>query len=38
MPMLEERLKKYAFNKDTKYKLVCASLKNDAGIIGAASL
>ena len=38
MPMLEEKLKKYAFNKETKYKLICARLKNDAGIIGAASL
>ena len=35
LPLLKEKLKKYIFNKDTKFDLVCAQLKNDAGIIGA---
>ena len=35
LPLLKENLKKYIFNKDTKFDLVCAKLKNDAGIIGA---
>lgn len=38
IPRLKENLKKYIFNKDTKYELVSAKLKNDAGIIGAAEI
>ncbi len=38
LPRLKENLKKYIFNKDTKYELVSAKLKNDAGIIGAAEI
>ena len=36
--LLEENLKKYTFNKESKYKLLTAKLKNDAGIVGAANL
>ncbi len=38
LPRLKESLKKYVFNKDSKYDLICAELKNDAGIIGAVEL
>lgn len=38
IPRLKENLKKYIFNKDTKYELVSAKLKNDAGIIGSAEI
>ena len=35
---LDEKVKKYIFNKTTKFKLVSAKLKNDAGIIGATEI
>ncbi len=38
LPRLNEKLKHYVFNKETKYELVCAKLQNDAGIIGSANL
>ena len=38
LPRLKVNLKKYVFNKDSKYDLICAELKNDAGIIGAVEL
>ena len=38
LPRLKVNLKKYVFNKDAKYDLICAELKNDAGIIGAVEL
>ena len=38
LEILNEKIKKYLFNKTTKVKLVSAKLKNDAGIIGAAQL
>ena len=38
LPRLQEKLKQYVFNKDAEYKLLCAKLQNDAGIIGASLL
>lgn len=38
LPILDEKIKKYLFNKTTKVKLISAKLKNDAGIIGASQL
>lgn len=38
LPILNEKLKKYVFNKESKTKLVSAKLKNDAGIIGATEI
>ncbi len=35
IPLLQENLKKYVFNKDNTIDIFCAKLKNDAGIIGA---
>ncbi|MBR3325155.1 MAG: ROK family protein [Clostridia bacterium] len=38
LPILEQKLTQYKFNKDSKIKLLSAKLKNDAGIIGATEL
>ena len=38
IPILNEKLDKLKFNKDTKTELVIAKLKNDAGIIGATEI
>lgn len=38
LPILYEKLEKRIFNKDTKYKLFPAKLRNDAGIIGATEI
>lgn len=38
LPRLKENLKKYVFNKDSECDLVCAKLKNDAGMIGAVEI
>lgn len=38
LPMLNEKLEKLKFNKDTKVELVTAKLKNDAGMIGATEI
>lgn len=38
LPIMAEKIKPLIFNKDTKLKLVCAKLKNDAGIIGATEI
>lgn len=38
LPILDERVKAYKFNKETKVKLLSAKLKNDAGIIGATEI
>lgn len=35
LPILNEKMQKYLFNKDIEHKLVSACLRNDAGIIGA---
>ena len=35
---LDLKIKKYAFNENTRTKLVVAKLKNDAGIIGATEI
>lgn len=35
LPLLETKIEKIKFNKETKTKLLVAKLKNDAGIIGA---
>lgn len=38
LPILEKKVKEKTFNKDTKFKLISAKLKNDAGIIGATEI
>ena len=38
MPILEQKVEKLKFNKNTETKLMKAQLKNDAGIIGAAEI
>lgn len=38
LPILNDKLKSYIFNKDSKFKLLPAKLRNDAGIIGAAEI
>ena len=38
IPILYEKLENKIFNKDTKYKLFPAKLRNDAGIIGATEI
>ena len=38
LPILDEKIKKLKFNKDTKVDLITAKLKNDAGIIGATEI
>ena len=38
MPMLNEKIEKMKFNKNTKTKLIPAKFKNDAGIIGATEI
>lgn len=35
LPILQNKIKKYVFNKDIEHKLISAKLRNDAGIIGA---
>lgn len=38
LPILNEKIEKLKFNKDTKVDLITAKLKNDAGIIGATEI
>ena len=38
LPILNEKLKKLMFNKDSKVDLITAKLKNDAGMIGATEI
>ena len=38
LPILEEKIKKYQFNKDDDVRFVLSKLKNDAGIIGATEI
>lgn len=38
LPILKEKIKKYRFNKSNKIELLEAKLKNDAGIIGSATI
>ena len=38
LPILDEKIEKLKFNKDTKVDLITAKLKNDAGIIGATEI
>ncbi len=38
LPRLNEKIKEHIFNKDSKFKLMSAKLKNDAGIIGATQI
>ncbi len=38
LDILDKKVKRYIFNKESKVKLVTAKLKNDAGIIGATEI